>query len=133
MFSLFGRTQVHRLKMVTGQSKGFIYRTDDQGRAGRVNGDRQEFGNRQAIRQTGGTVGGLVVGQARGRYQEDRQAARSRKKGSRQAGGDSTTGGWSDSEGSVTGSDGETFLESRESSEYQETIMQRLSAESGFI
>ena len=60
--------------MVTGQSKGFIGRTDDQGRASRVNGDRQEFGNRQAIRQTGGTVGGRVVGQARGRYQEGRQA-----------------------------------------------------------
>ena len=44
-----GRTQVHRLTMVTGQSKCFIGRTDDQGRTGRVNGDRQEFGNRQAI------------------------------------------------------------------------------------
>ena len=44
-----GRTQVHRL-LVTGESKGFIDRTDDQGRAGRVNRDRQEFGNQQAIR-----------------------------------------------------------------------------------
>ena len=74
--------------MVTGQSKGFIGRTDDQGRAGRVNGDRQEFGNRQAIRRTGGTVGVRVVGQARGL-----------KQGSRQASGDSTTGGWSERRG----------------------------------
>ena len=54
--------------MVTEQSKGFIGRTDDQGRAGRVNGDRQVFGNRQAIRRTGGTVGVRVVGQARGPF-----------------------------------------------------------------
>ena len=74
---------MHRLTMVTGQ---FIDCTDDQDRAGRVNGDRQEFGDhqvdwgyrdRRVVGQVGdsitggrsgrqGLVGGRVVGQARG-------------------------------------------------------------------
>ena len=76
----------------------FIVGTDDQDRTGRVNGGRQELGNGRLGLDSGrlgldSSVGGRVVGQARSWKQG------SWKQGSRQAGRDSTTGGWSDRQG----------------------------------
>ena len=81
----------------------FIVGTDDQDRTGRVNGGRQELGNGRLGLDSGrlgldSSVGGRVVGQARGRYQEGRQAGEEQKTG-KQTGRDSTTGGWSNRRG----------------------------------
>ena len=87
-----GRIQVHRLAMVTGQSKGFIGRTDDQGRAGRVNGkvtDRWAENRRWVSRR--GVDNGRAGRQARGNKGADRPAGTRRQAGG-QTGEGSTTG-----------------------------------------
>ena len=97
----------------------FYGRIDDQSQAGRVNGDRQEFGNRQAIGQTGGyrrwagsrAGEGSISGRQTSRRGPGNMGA-DRPAGTRPQAGDQT------GEDSVTGriSVGETFHESRESS-----------------